>query len=137
MPTDKINIKREAQCHIDSVLVAIEASGFTSIIDVLVYQYEQCEGNYSRIGFCHHLMKHRKFLSLIIIITQDIVNKEMMALKACTNLWLLQKQVNPDKVDKFSLNGINKIYQIETLFFWSILHISSNTITGLINHLLV
>lgn len=91
MLTDKINTKHEAQRYINNVFAAIEASRFTSITDVLVYQYKQYEGNYSRIGFRHHLMKHHGFQSLIITIIQDIVNKEMMALEACTNLWLPQK----------------------------------------------
>ena len=110
MPTDKINTKRKTQCHIDSILVAVEASGFTSITDALDYQYEQCEGNYGRIGFRNHLMKHRGFRSLVITITQDTDNKEMMALEARTDLQLPQKQVNPDTLDNFSLNCIDKIY---------------------------
>lgn len=51
MPTDKINTKREAQRRIESVVAAVEASGFTSITDALVYQYERCEENYGRNGF--------------------------------------------------------------------------------------
>ncbi|MCJ1342648.1 hypothetical protein MMC31_000835 [Peltigera leucophlebia] len=137
MPTDKINTKREAQRRIDSVFAAVEASGFTFITDALVYQYEQCEGNYGQIDFRYHLIKHRGFRSLVITITQDTVNKEMMALEARINLRLPPKQVNPDILDKFSLNGMDKIYQDEAPFLCSMLHTSSNTITGIMNRSLV
>lgn len=110
MPTNKINTKYKAQCHIKSIVVAVEPSGFISITDTLIYQYEQCEGNYNRNGFCNDLMKYYEFWSLIINIIHDTVNKEIMALKAYTNLWLPQKHVNPDTLDKFSLNNIDKIY---------------------------
>ena len=91
MPIHKINTKHEAQCRNDSILAAVEASGFISIIDVLVYQYEQCKENYSRIGFRHHLIKYHGFRSLVITITQDTINKKMIALEVRTNLWLTQK----------------------------------------------
>lgn len=70
-------------------------------------------------------MKHNGFRSLVIDITHDTVNKEMTALETRIDLRLPQKQVNPDTLDKFSLNAMDKIYQDEAPFLWSMLHISS------------